>query len=338
MDWLEQKILGCLAGAAAGDAMGAATELRTQEQIAQRFGGYVTDFLSPPDDTFARGNRAGQITDDFSCAYVTCEQILKNGGKITTEIAKQALLEWAKINHYFRFAGPTTRAAIEALKGTPVVSSLNFTLANDYAKATNGGAMKISPVALFSGGDVDKAIELAVVICGWTHNNNIALSGAAAIAAATAMAMHENATLYDVLQSGLYGARQGDKIGRESGVTLAGPSVERRIQMAVMLAELEANLDGAMRDISNIIGTGLPAAEAVPAAFGLMVAAKANAEQAICAAVNIGNDTDTIATMVGGILGTLNGINSLPKHYLPLLEKENDIELQVMAKEIRCLL
>ena len=77
MDQLEAKVLGCLVGAAAGDAMGAATELRTREQIERKFGGYVTDFLPPPDDTFARGNRAGQITDDFSCAYVICEQILK---------------------------------------------------------------------------------------------------------------------------------------------------------------------------------------------------------------------------------------------------------------------
>ena len=48
-----QKILGGLIGAAAGDAMGAATETRTRKQIEEKFGGYVTDFLAPPDDTFA---------------------------------------------------------------------------------------------------------------------------------------------------------------------------------------------------------------------------------------------------------------------------------------------
>ena len=46
-----QKILGGLIGAAAGDAMGAATETRTRKQIEEKFGGYVTDFLAPPDDT-----------------------------------------------------------------------------------------------------------------------------------------------------------------------------------------------------------------------------------------------------------------------------------------------
>ncbi|MFR1059620.1 MAG: ADP-ribosylglycohydrolase family protein [Enterocloster sp.] len=73
------KILGSLLGAAAGDAMGAATETRTRKQIEEKFGGYVTDFLTPPQDTFARGSRAGQITDDFSVAYMTLREILKTG-------------------------------------------------------------------------------------------------------------------------------------------------------------------------------------------------------------------------------------------------------------------
>lgn len=42
------KILGCLIGAAAADAMGAATEVRTQQQIREYFGGWVTGFEKPP--------------------------------------------------------------------------------------------------------------------------------------------------------------------------------------------------------------------------------------------------------------------------------------------------
>ncbi|EKK8360998.1 ADP-ribosylglycohydrolase family protein, partial [Salmonella enterica] len=48
----KDKVLGCLIGAAMGDAMGAATELRTIEQIKKYFGGWVTDFIKPPADTF----------------------------------------------------------------------------------------------------------------------------------------------------------------------------------------------------------------------------------------------------------------------------------------------
>ncbi len=40
----QNKILGCTVGAAAADAMGAATEVRTQQQIKDYFGGWVTTF------------------------------------------------------------------------------------------------------------------------------------------------------------------------------------------------------------------------------------------------------------------------------------------------------
>lgn len=339
MDWLGNKILGCLVGAAAGDAMGAATELRTREQIEQRFGGYVKTFLQPPEDTFSRGNRAGQITDDFSFAYVICQRIIECNGLINAETAKEGILRWGENEQYFsRFAGPTTRAAIEEMRGASKASANAFQLAVDIGKATNGAAMKASPIALFSGGDVDKAIQDAITVSLWTHNNNIALSAAAAVAAATAVAMRQDASIYEVIQGGLYGARQGDMIARKVGVTVAGPSVEKRIRAAVTIAETAQDLDCAMRNLSDLIGTGLAAAEAVPTAFGLMAAAKADPETAICAAVNIGNDTDTIATMVGGILGTLKGIECLPDFYLTVIDRENDLDLTATAQSIRSLL
>ncbi|EDQ1305094.1 ADP-ribosylglycohydrolase family protein, partial [Salmonella enterica] len=65
----KNKVLGCLIGAAMGDAMGAATELRTIEQIKKDFGGWVTDFIKPPADTFGRCNEAAQCTDDFIQGY-----------------------------------------------------------------------------------------------------------------------------------------------------------------------------------------------------------------------------------------------------------------------------
>lgn len=340
MDYIEEKILGCLVGAAAGDALGAATEMRTRRQIEEKFGGRVKEFLTPPDDTFARGNMPGQVTDDFSLAYVTCLEILRHNGEITPEVSRAALLSWAEYNDFFqRFAGPTTRAAVEELRGNkPPLPEGGFVLVNDNGKASNGGAMKISPVALFAAGDVDKAVRDAVVMCRWTHNNNIALSGATAVAAATAEAMKREATLQSVIDAGIYGAKKGFEIGSQTGKVLAGPSVEKRIQMAVEIGRGAGDMLTAMDEISDRIGCGLAAAEAVPASFGLLSAAKGDTMEAIYAGVNIGNDTDTIATMVGGILGALNGIGSLPKEYVEVLETKNNMDLRGMAGRIRGLM
>ena len=147
------KILGCLVGAAAGDAMGAATEIRTRAQIHELFGGDVRTFEKPPKDTFARGSEPGQVTDDFSVAYVTARAVADNGGAVTEEVAKQALLEWAAVEKWFaRFAGPTTRAHVAKLKGEAQPAADGFVPVNENGQSTNGAAMKSSPIALFSGG------------------------------------------------------------------------------------------------------------------------------------------------------------------------------------------
>ena len=90
------RILGGLIGAGAGDAMGAATEARTTEQILEYFGHEVVDFEKPPMDTFGAGNEPGQLTDDFSSAYFVAKHIVDNGGIVTAKAVQEALIEWSE--------------------------------------------------------------------------------------------------------------------------------------------------------------------------------------------------------------------------------------------------
>lgn len=76
----EQRILGALAGAAIGDAMGAVTETKTTEAILKRHGSYVTELLDPVCDCFARHNKKGMVTDDFSLVYLIGLAYRKNHG------------------------------------------------------------------------------------------------------------------------------------------------------------------------------------------------------------------------------------------------------------------
>ena len=100
-----EKVLGVLLGAAVGDAMGAATELRTPKEILETFGHWVTDFETPPADVFAGGRKAGQITDDFSSAYFTIRAILAANGEITPQVAQAGILSWAESEYYESFCG-----------------------------------------------------------------------------------------------------------------------------------------------------------------------------------------------------------------------------------------
>ena len=331
---LNERILGGLVLAAAGDAIGAATETRSTALIEERFGGPVRDFIDAPEDTFARGAKAGTVTDDFSLAWCTAMAIAERGGVIDEACAKDALVRWHGLGDYFeRYAGPTTRAAVMAMLGTPMEAPLSF-LACDNSKASNGGAMKIEAVGYVNPGDWDRAVEDAITICLPTHPYDIALSGACAVAAACAEAVREGADLFSIVKAGAYGAQKGYEKGGRVGARLAGPSVERRIWIAAELGMRAPDIETAMRDISDIIGTGLAAAEAVPAAFGLLVAGRGDPVEATLGGVNIGSDTDTVATIVGSIAGAHSGIGALPGHYLEVIDRVNGYDLRGLADRL----
>lgn len=334
---MKDKILASIVAACAGDALGAATEMRTTKQIVDMFGGYVKEFLDPPNDIFARGRKAGQVTDDFSMAYYLIKSFIKSNGNINEESVKEALLNWANDDEYFdRFAGPTTRKSLELLKeGKYYDAQKANNLVNYNGQATNGSAMKIFPVGLFNCGNINKAIDDTITVCKPTHFNNLSISGACAIAASVAKALEDNATLEDVLNAGVYGAHVGFIKGEKLGNIAAGANVEKRINLAIKIGKQSNSFLEAMTNISDIIGCGIHISEAVPAVYGLLAAFKGDTMECIYAAVNMGNDTDTVATMVGAICGALNGMESLPHDYLEILNKANNYRLEILSEDIK---
>ena len=338
---LYDKILGGLLGGATGDAMGASTEIRTTQMIVDKWGHLVNDIIQAPKDTWAHWSKRGQVTDDFSVSYYHALQIIKNKGKITEKGAQKAVLKWFEDPNYSQCAGPTTRRSIARMKGEKLPPTKQDRLLCVNSRASNGGAMKVGCVGLFDAFDVDKAIDDAITMCKATHDNTIALAGACAIAAAVAEAMKDRVCYLDVIEAGIYGAEQGflRSSKMDDVQPVAGADIVKRIRHAVDLGmRYQGRFNEAMDIISREIGGGLPAAEAVPAAFGYIAATKGNTIDTIVMAVNAGDDTDTVACMAGYIVGALNGYDHLPARYLELIEKENKFDLKKTAKQIEKLL
>lgn len=330
---LYDKVYGALLSAAVGDAMGAATEARTTAQIVKVFGHRVETFEKPPADAIGAGSEAGQVTDDFSCAYFIARHIIENKGKITRKIVEQAIVDWSEHEvFYTRFAGPSTRRAVAKFKGKPFAESTDFV--NYPSWATNGSAMRISPIGLFNPGNIDQAIEDAVTVTLTTHANHLSISGACAVAAAVSCALRENADLYDVLHAGFYGAEQGEKLGREVGIVVPGASVIKRMEEAVRIGTSSLKTEEKVVRIGGCIGTGLHISEAVPAAFGLLTAHNADPMSTVIAGVNIGYDTDTVSTIAGGICGALMGRATIPPEYGGIIDRMNGMDLHGLTAGI----
>jgi len=183
---------------------------------------------------------------------------------------------------------------------------------------TNGAAMRISPVGLLHPGDVNGAINDAATVCIPTHNTNVAISGACAVAAAIAVGAGENATLDAVVAAGLLGAH----LGRQKGGRWMGPSVARRIEMAVAIAREPREPLARLREIADVVGTTLSVPETVGAAFGVLIMAEGDPQQAAIYAANLSGDADTVGAIACAMAGAYAGINAFDPAILARLDAD----------------
>ncbi len=327
------RIHGVLVGGAIGDALGAATELRTARQIRELFAGEVTSFRTPPPDTFARGRTAGTITDDFSQAHYLAQAIIARGGALDRETGRQAVLAWWADDRYQDFAGPTTRRAIARLSGEEVEEPFFLYRGGE---ATNGAAMRIAPVGCVVG-TVAEAVDGAIAVSLATHDNHLAAAAAAVVAAGVAAGVNAAAPGAGwadvVVEACLAAAPAAEARALELTHEVAGASVAARTELAVQLARGSADLAEATARIADLIGTGLKANEAVPAAVGILAAAP-DAFSAIVAAANAGDDTDTVATIVGALAGAAAGAGAFPSELAATVDAVNGFDLAATARAL----
>ena len=327
------RIHGVLVGGAIGDALGAATELRTARQIRELFAGEVTSFRTPPPDTFARGRTAGTITDDFSQAHYLAQAIIARGGALDRETGRQAVLAWWADDRYQDFAGPTTRRAIARLSGEEVEEPFFLYRGGE---ATNGAAMRIAPVGCVVH-TVAEAVDGAIAVSLATHDNHLAAAAAAVVAAGVAAGVNAAAPgggwADVVVEACLAAAPAAEARALELTHEVAGASVAARTELAVQLARGSADLAEATARIADLIGTGLKANEAVPAAVGILAAAP-DAFSAIVAAANAGDDTDTVATIVGALAGAAAGAGAFPSELAATVDAVNGFDLAATAQAL----
>lgn len=330
---LYDRVLGSLATACIGDALGMPAEQRSPAEIQQMWGGWIREFHAPPADSpYAEGRSAGQITDDASQMIGLVETYIEEPDRLTAQGMGRMLLRWSETQYYPRFAGPSTKRAVEALREGGNAENLGREGRLSTDGTSNGAAMRVAPAGLRHPGDLDGAIADAVTTCRPSHLTNIGVSGAAAVAAAVSSALVPGIGLLGVVAAARYGARQGQRIGNEVGRDVAGPSIERRIELAVAAAMTADDFPAAIRAVTDVVGSGLGMAEAVPAAIGIVVAAGGDPFLTCVGGANAGDDTDTVACIGGSIAGALRGFSAVPKGLYQDVVAINKLDLEGLAE------
>lgn len=310
-DWLEDRIRGCLAFAALGDAAGGPFEGRTREEVRER------------GDPLA-GLRAGQsaVTDDTGQLEALAQALVEERGELTPDAWRAALRVWFLDSPTAARAGPTTRAALE---GGPGPGEGGAAARDVRLGATNGSAMRVAPCGLIHPADPASAMELAWLTSRVTHDSPVALGGAGAIAAGVAVALRPGCGVDDMTAECARAAARADA------------RLAERIELAAEEAHAGRDADEALERIEAAVGTSMLAFESVPAAIGVFAAFGDDPLETVRAGVRIGGDTDTIAAMAGALAGALHGFAAQEPDDRSLLELAAPEELLSLAPELAAL-
>lgn len=313
-DFLLEKIRGGFYGQALGDAWAMPAWLNPQ-QSWDYYHGYITEFLDAPEThPVHHGLRAGQVTDDTEQAYSIAESIIAEG-RVSAKGVADAIVRW-----YDRiggdsspYVGPSSRRAIQAIKRGEDLNEVG------RMGDTNGAAMRISPVGLIHPGNVEAAVEDAYLACIPSHNTDVAVSGAAAVAGAIAAALPAGSSLDEVIAAG----QRAADLGRKHGHIWIGASVSRRIDLAVQIARSNKSERQRLQDLYDLVGATLAISEAVPAAFGVLAMAQGDPIQSAIYAAALSGDADTVAAMACAMAGAFTGAGSFPPEVIQKIQQAN---------------
>lgn len=333
---LPSKIRNVLAAACVGDALGAATEGMHRDEIIRVFGGPVTRLTPPPPlAPFAKGLAPGRLTDDATQMLCMAEMAIRADGKPDIKDAVDGLLLWTEDTEMFtRFAGPTTRIALEKLKaGADPYSVADPGVYSCVFGTSNGAAMRAPIAGCIRPGDITGAARIATIFSAPTHDTQIAYAGAAAVAGAIAHGLGGGAR-EAMLDAAIEAAHIGEAEAQRNGRVTGGPDIVRRIRFAAEIGTaFVGRPQAAMTELEALVGNGVAMAEAVPVALALVIAAGYSPWQAIIAAVNGGNDSDTIA-MIAGSIAAAYGTEDLDVGVTVEVEQVNTLALAALAERL----
>lgn len=283
---------GCLAGLAAGDALGRPAEGMEPEEIAARWGrieGYVADTPLGSDDT--------------EYALLTARALLRY--RADFDAARVAELWRTEVCHQeggFAGGGFSEMAAIRNLERGHLPPR-----SGQHAHGWSDGlAMRVAPIGIVCAGDPQRAAEWAREDGLVSHSGEGIYAGQA-IAAAVAVAMA--------------GAEPAGSFAAALAAVPADSWTARSLVRArQIVAEAPdwataARVSVAELAVHRYYWADI-APEAVALSFVAVLAGEGDLRETVLNAVNLGRDADTIAAMAGAVAGAQAGIEAVPEEWL----------------------
>ena len=323
------RALGAFYGLALGDALGMHTQSFSRAQIIARFGQISGLVDAPADQPIAPNMPKGSITDDTEQAILVAQLLVDGNGHIDPNTLAQRLIAWEaemQAKGSQDLLGPSTKRAIEMILAghSPEESGRYGT--------TNGAAMRIAPVGIAADiSQPDLFIKAVVQACQVTHNTSLGIASAAAVAAVISSGLNGKK-----LEHALNAGTEMAYIAEHHGHWVAGGRIGPRIRWA-RHASHECNPDNLGDLLYDVIGTSVASQESVVAAFALaqrVASGSLGSFNALCIAASIGGDTDTIAGILGAMLGACAGLEQWPQALIRQVKEVNSLQLEPLVEHL----
>ncbi|WP_223258172.1 ADP-ribosylglycohydrolase family protein [Thermogemmatispora tikiterensis] len=323
-----RRAQGTLLGLAIGDALGMPTQMLPRPVVARLFPVLEGFEAGPSQNAISAGQPAGRVTDDTQQALLVARLLVEGQGHVEGARFVEELLRWAEQAEAdgSEQLGPSSRRALEAVQRGAAPEEAG------RRGDTNGAAMRIAPVGIAVPLEpVERFLERVEEACRPTHFTGLAIAGAAAVAAVISAGL-EGASFVEAVNE----ARRLARLGQERGAYVAGASVAERLVWAVDLVS-QLDEESAQDAIVDLIGTGVATQEAVPAAFAIAQRWRADPWRACLIAARLGGDSDTIAALVGAMLGACSGSEVFPVEARTTVVQVNALDIDGLLSELLAL-
>lgn len=335
------RFRGTLVGAVVGDCIGANFEDRMLSFVPWKDIKQVLNHmesLSPGDDKLL-------FTDDTAMTRSVASSLAKREAFDARDLAERFTAEYFREPD--RGYGRAVTGVFEKLKESNFTdvykpASEQFNGSGSYG---NGGAMRISPVALFAKkyNSFEVLRDVCEKVTKLTHSNKNGILGAILQASAVDLALGNHGppadfNVYTFVDKLIERIRplELETRGEDGGPTTAKwscpeteseatekakttqPYTDKLLKMKEYLKTGKSDTE----EITGDLGNNVSALGSVPTAIYSFLRAQGRIdrvpmdipfERAVLYAITMGGDTDTIASMTGAIAGALYGLEAIPK-------------------------
>jgi ADP-ribosyl-[dinitrogen reductase] hydrolase len=290
---MADRYAGCLLGLACGDALGGPVEFRPRAEIARDYPGGVRDFVGGGWLRLA----PGEITDDTQLTLALAQGLGPAG--LDMDRVAGAFVAWLRSNP--KDVGITTRKAL-----TNLANGMRWDEAGEAVQREalpegvggNGPVMRCAPIALRFRRDRAALVRASIDSARITHADPRCTWSTVAI----------NQAIVHLLEGGTV---------RDAARAAAEGIEERRVRETLRHAPtLTAD---------TVRGSGYVLAT-VSAALWCLVN-RPSLEEAVVAAVGLGEDTDTTAAVTGALAGAAYGVSAIPTRWLDRVQYRNELEV-----------